>query len=107
MTDIDFLGTQDIAGVSYDIIPLHDGVQVKIRFANDYGLSVVRHSGSYGNASMLWEAAPIKYDAPGFDNWDFIGMAMGIVGFHSDDVQGWMTAEDVDSLAELVSKLDS
>jgi hypothetical protein len=79
------------------------GIQVVIRFPNDYGLSVIQNPFTRGK----WESAPIRFvrDGLDFESWEFCGQDKGIPGFEFDDVQGWMSPSDVDSLASLVARL--
>lgn len=46
---------------------LHDGVAVRVRFANDYGASVASHRYSYGV-----ELAVIKFAGEGEHSWDLV-----------------------------------
>ncbi len=85
--------------------PLHDGTQVMIRFANGYGLSVVRHCYSYGGNAGMWEAAPVRYTGTSLREWEFCGQAKGLPGFDNDDVQGWLSPSDVDEIATQVAQL--
>lgn len=84
---------------------LHDGIQVMIRFANGYGLSVVRHSMSYGSHAGLWEAAPVRYIGLGMYDWEFCGRTNHVPGYESDDVKGWLYPSQVDEIATLVATL--
>ncbi len=56
-----------VKGMTFMFREIGDGVQVLFRFPNGAGVSVVRHSGSYGARSGLWEAAPILYDGASWD----------------------------------------
>jgi hypothetical protein len=89
----------------YTIKPLHDGVQVLIRFYNGAGASVVRHSGSYGYESELWEIAPILFQTDIHSNWEFIGQALDLPGFSYDDVQGWLQPFEVDQILSMIAAL--
>lgn len=55
-----------------------DGIQIVFEFENGRELSVIRHSGSYGN----------KQGEGLFEAWDGV----------SDEVHGWLTPEDVEEL---------
>jgi len=90
---------------SYLVKPLHDGVQVYIRFPNGYGLSIVRHMYSYGSASGQWEAAAIRFNSNEWRDWDFIGRTEHLPGFEFDDVRGWLIESDIDELIMLVADL--
>lgn len=105
MSEIEIFEREIAVSAEYDVRTLHTGIQVKLRFQNGYGLSVVRHAGSYGSSSGLWEAAPIRYVTNGFANWEFVGMFMRLPGFDNDDVRGWLSMEDVDEIAQMVAAL--
>ena len=73
------------------------GIQRLWFFPNGYGASVVRHWGSYGNETGLWELAVLKgnekefrltYDTP-----------------ITDDVLGFLTEDDVDSTLAAIENL--
>lgn len=56
----------------------------KVKFANGYGVNIIRRPGSYGYASGLFEVAVLGLD--------------GRLTFNTpvaDDVIGWQTIEDV------------
>ncbi|KAI4218579.1 MAG: hypothetical protein L6R40_008767, partial [Gallowayella cf. fulva] len=76
-----------------------------VRFPNGFGASIVRHDFSYGGASGLWEAAPIKFLSERIRHWEFVGQDMGLPGFDNDDVRGWMTEQDVDEFLIMVESL--
>jgi hypothetical protein len=71
-----------------------NGVAARMMFENGYGVSVVRHSFSYGGKSGLYELAvldvdgEITYDTP-------------VTG----DVIGYLTPEEVTKTMALVQKL--
>lgn len=46
---------------------VNGGIQYKAFFDNGYGVSIVKHSFSYGGNLGLWELAVLKGNA---DNWD-------------------------------------
>jgi hypothetical protein len=70
------------------------GIQHVFKFDNNYGASVVRHSGSYGNGEGKWELAVL-------DKNDDITYNTPI----TNDVLGWLEWEEVlDTLWE-ISKL--
>ena len=62
-----------------------DGVSASVTYG-DYELSVVRHSGSYGNSNGLYEIAVFKGD-------DMVEMP-GITE-EGDTVKGWLSEQDV------------
>lgn len=105
MTDIVAAAFLPVEGMRYDIRNLHDGYQVLFRFPNGAGASIVCHSYSYGGSSGMWEAAPVIFMGDGWE-WEFIGMAFDLPGFADrDDVQGWLTASDVDEILSMVASL--
>ena len=62
-----------------------DGVSASVTYG-DYELSVVRHSGSYGNSNGLYEIAVFKGD-------DMVELP-GITE-EGDTVKGWLSEQDV------------
>tara|TARA_Y100001972_G_C7565973_1_gene284152 strand:- start:578 stop:841 length:264 start_codon:yes stop_codon:yes gene_type:complete len=60
-----------------------DGVSARAVYG-DYELSVVRHSGSYGNEQGLYEIAVFK-------GRDFVTLP----GITEEDVKGWLSEEAV------------
>ena len=92
-------------GTEYEVRDLNGGVQVMIRFANGFGASIVRHAYSYGFDRGLWEAAPVKFTAPGLGPWEFVGQSMDLPGFEHDDVRGWMDETDIDEFLGMVKSL--
>jgi len=73
---------------------IYDGIQHRYSFENGYGASVVRHSGSYGGSSGLWELAVLGsdghlcYDTP-----------------ITDDVMGSLTHGDVEQILDDIEAL--
>ena len=68
---------------------LHDGRQYVFRFMNNYGASVVKHSGSYGCYNDLWELAVLKFIGPGVWDWDLdydTEITDDVIG-HLDDIE--------------------
>ncbi len=76
---------------------VNGGVQKLYKFPNGYGASVVRHSFSYGGDEGLWELAVIRYNGDHFD----IDYSTPI----SDDVLGYLTEEDVDTILDEIAAL--
>ena len=81
----------------HDDRALHSGFQVRWKFDNGYGASVIRHTVSYGYESGLYELAVLKvlgdnmyitYDTP-----------------ITDDVLGSLTAERVVELLDEIAAL--
>lgn len=68
-----------------------DGSVVRVRFPNDYGVSVGQSRDSYGGTEGKWELAVLAFNRDGFT----------IV----EDVYGWLTPEDVTAHATRVSEL--
>ena len=73
-----------------------EGVHGIVRFKNGYGLSVVRHSYSYGGREGKYELALLKIGtlkgASQENDWDVVYNEK--LGY--SDVRGWMTEEDVE-----------
>jgi hypothetical protein len=73
--------------------PNWDGVQARMDFDNNYGVSVIKASGSYGGSQGLYELA-VMYEGDLCYNTDV-----------TDDVLGWLSEEDVTEAMEKVQKL--
>ncbi len=73
-----------------------DGVHAIVRFKNGYGLSVVRHSYSYGGSKGLYELALLKIGtlkgASQENDWELV--YNNELGY--SDVRGWMKEEDIE-----------
>ena len=73
-----------------------EGVHGVVRFKNGYGLSIVRHSYSYGGDKGLYELALLKIGtlkgASQENDWDIVYNEE--LGY--SDVRGWMSEEDVE-----------
>ena len=73
----------------------NDGIVSRIHFSNGYGVSVVRHSGSYGSDLGLYElalidtAGEIIYDTP-----------------IAKDVIGWLRPQDVTEVMEKIQEFE-
>ena len=70
-------------------------------FKNGYGLSVIKHSFSYGNAQGLWEAAVITGSVNNFS----INSKNPISSEWGDEVKGYLTDSDIDELLGQVENL--
>ena len=74
-----------------------EGVHGVVRFKNGYGLSIVRHSYSYGGSKGLYELALLKIGtlkgASQENDWDIVYNEE--LGY--PDVRGWMSEEDVEN----------
>ena len=68
--------------------PLFDGIQAIVDYG-DYELSIVRHSGSYGNAHGLYEIAVLKEG----ELVELAGVTM-----EGDAVKGYLTEENVNGI---------
>lgn len=78
-----------------------EGVQYLFKFKNGYGASVVKHRGSYGHEDDKWELAVLEFEDGGKSyNWD-ITYETPI----TDDVEGWLTDEDVRNLLKRIKEL--
>jgi hypothetical protein len=78
------------------------GVQYLYYFPNGYGASIVRHSGSYGYSSGLWELAVIKYADLSPDSKQRLDYTTTI----TDDVLGYLTESKVKNILDQISKLE-
>ena len=86
--------------LQFKSLPSHfgeDGIQALQFFENNYGVSVVRHVGSYGYSEGLYEVAVLKgsvddyelcYDTP-----------------ITDDVMGHRDEQDIENIIEEVKSL--
>lgn len=66
-----------------------DAFQVRLAFGDHHELSIVKHTGSYGNKSGLYEIGV-------FVNGEFANMP-GITEDH-DTVKGWLSKDEVDGI---------
>lgn len=71
-----------------DIRAFNNGMGVIFRFDNDYGLSVVSHSFSYGNSSNEFEIAVLKFKDD--DDWSLCYDTV-----ITNDVLGYQSEEDL------------
>ena len=76
-----------------------EGVQYRFKFENRYGASVVKHGFSYGHEQDLWELAVIRFGADDRD-WE-IEYDTDI----TDDVEGYLTDEEVRELLGRIKEL--
>jgi len=70
-----------------------NGLQARMNFDNDYGISVVKFDGSYGFKSNLWEVAILYKDSLTY-NMDI-----------KHDVLGHQTEQDVTDVMKKVQAL--
>lgn len=84
----------NFADLEFEAVKELSGVGAEYRFANGYGISVVRNEMSYGGRGGLYELAVLDaqgglcYDTP-----------------VTNDVIGWLTPEDVTKYGREVSAL--
>lgn len=76
-------------------ILIFGGLAYEFKFDNNFGASVIKHSGSYGNQEDLFELA-VLYDG-------CITYTSGI----TDDVIGWLKNDDVLFFLEEIKSLKS
>jgi hypothetical protein len=80
--------------------PIGSGDQYTIRYPNGYGASVVRHWGSYGGDSGLWELAVLRFAGEGpYDCTLTYDTPI------TDDVIGWLNEADVHDLCDQIRDL--
>ena len=77
---------------------LRNGPQAIFRFDNGFGASVIQNDMSYGAASGLWELAVLQVDTDGEWNLCYTTEI-------TDDVIGWLTPEQIDSLLSRIQAL--
>ena len=75
---------------------VHGGIQHVFKFDKGYGASVIRHEGSYGYQSGLWEIAP----------WDSDQLFIGehLLDWY-DDVKGHLPWDEVEEILERIKTL--
>jgi hypothetical protein len=76
---------------------INGGIQYKAFYPNGYGASIVKHSFSHGSSEGKWELAVLKGTK---DNWN-ICYDTPI----TDDVLGYLSEKEVDSILEQIEKL--
>ena len=75
------------------------GVQYVFKFDNNYGASVIKHSGSYGHDQDLWELGVLHF---GEDENDWhLTYNTPITA----DVIGWLTDAEVGDLLQKIKEL--
>ena len=79
-------------------LPSLNGIQVMVKFENNYGASVVKHDSSYGGKNGLYELAVTQYDENG--DWD-ICYDTPI----TDDVLGYLTEDNVTDYLTQIEQL--
>ncbi len=79
-----------------EVFEHNSGGQIVFRFPNGHGVSVVRHSMSFGHVAGLFEIATLNVD----------GNIVPIEGITNDfGVQGWLSPEEVVNVLEQVYAL--
>lgn len=78
-----------------------DGIQYLFKFDNGYGGSVIKYNGSYGSKEDLWELAVVKYTDPDSVDQFVLVYDTDI----TDDVEGYLTDEDVVNLLSQIRDL--
>jgi hypothetical protein len=76
---------------------VNGGIQYKAFFDNGYGVSIVKHSFSYGGELGLWELAVLKGDA---NKWTLC-YDTPITG----DVMGYLEEDEVNKIVNDVKEL--
>ena len=77
----------------------YGGIQYRFKFKNNFGASVIKHTGSYGHERDLWELAVIRYYR---DNEWYITYDTDI----TYDVIGYINDEEVRELLRRISELN-
>jgi hypothetical protein len=83
-----------------DLNAINHGMGVVFRFDNEYGISLVCHSFSYGNKNDEFEIAIIKFNSEDNKNWN--------ICYDTDitnDVLGYQSKEDVIEIIQKVINL--
>ncbi len=75
----------------------HKQVDLKLFFSNGFGVSIVRHSHSYGGADGMFEVAVLRGNE---NSWD-IAYGTPITG----DVMGWLSWSEVQQAVGRVALL--
>ena len=83
--------------------PFLNGLSRVFRFDNGYGATCVKHMGSYGSSSDLWELAVIKFAE---DDWDLC-YDTEITKDSPDGVLGWLTNDGVMENLRKIQRLKS
>lgn len=90
-----------------------DGTQRLYRFENNFGASVIRHSGSYGGNDGLYELAVIIWDPKDnitlveTDRYERItGWTICYSTAITDDVIGYLEEDQVNTILSFIEKLN-
>ncbi len=73
---------------------IDDGVQAVMNFDNNYGVSVIQFSGSYGFYQDLWEVAILYHGSLTYNT------------YITDDVLGYLTTKGVTKVMKQVQELE-
>lgn len=79
---------------------LFNGVQYLFKFPNWHGASIIKHYGSYGGQSDLWELAVVWFDEEDDSLW---GLKYDTP--ITDDVLGYLTDEEVRNYLKQIEEL--
>lgn len=92
---------------------IFDGTQRLYRFENNFGASVVRHSGSYGGNDGLYELAVIIWDPKANVTLVETDLYNRITGWTicystpiTDDVIGYLGEDQVNTVLSFIEKLN-
>jgi len=77
--------------------PINGGIQYTNFYPNGYGVSIVKHSFSYGNTQGLWELAVLKGNESEWDLCYETEITNGVLGY--------LTEKDVNQVCKRVSEL--
>jgi hypothetical protein len=80
-----------------DFNSINKGMQLMFRFPNNYGLSIVCHSFSYGNDDAKFEIAVLKFNSDNNKDWN-----LTYTTDITNDVLGYQSKEDVFSIIDRV-----
>jgi len=81
----------------FETNPLSGGIQMRYKFPNGYGASVIKHDFSYGGKEDKWEIAILKFDGEKSSS-DYSTPI-------TSDVLGWQSDEDVENVLAQIEKL--
>lgn len=92
---------------------IFDGTQRLYRFENNFGASVIRHSGSYGGNDGLYELAVIIWDPKANITLVETDLYSRITGWTicystpiTDDVIGYLEEDRVNTILSFIEKLN-
>ena len=87
--------------------PEFGGVHKVVRFDNDYGASIIRNDGSYGNERGLWELALIEFEEgdENMENFKLIHDDNNVLG-GDGDIVGWLNEKEVLTLLQKIEQME-